>query len=486
MTSSMWVEGTASVGGIASPDALAAGPTTLSVPATAKGLRLIKEPRVVLERGVDSALEAALEAMDPDRLSSPDAMADAVEVGTRLARWATARRGEESPLAVRGREIARRAVGRLLAYKPSKKAVVFWAAESRVRSIGPADLIAELPKGEGSCPPKRPPLDEALDGLDAEPAPASGVAEACWDAFVTETTAAATQGGDRVDLARAVLSLAERPHRAASATALADRLREAVALRPTGGISLPPHQAADRASRAIVYAALLRGAALGKGAAPADRLAAWLAVQRDARGGYGSALATRSAVRALLAQGDGPQGPTKVTIVAAGARREVEVGPSARVVVPLDPATTRVEISGVGPSLLARLERPVLRLWSSPPDDAASPVHLEVTWPKRPRAGKTGVVQVSVRQGRDRPSAIDVRIPLPPGVSLAAPVKGVHQIQGTLVVRADLDASRLPTVLEIPVRFALAGQVTVPEARARVAFEELARAVAPARPLRIE
>ncbi|MCC6555919.1 MAG: hypothetical protein IT372_23410, partial [Polyangiaceae bacterium] len=328
--------------------------------------------------------------------------------------------------------------------------------------------------------------DEALDALDAEPASAAGAAEACWDAFVTDTTAAAQRDGDRVRLARAVLALAERPHRAAAAAALADRLRQAVSLGASGGVALPPHQAGDRAARAIVYAALLRAAGLGKSAAAPARLSAWLAVQRDPRGGYGSASATRAAVRALLSQPDGPPGPTRVTIVAGSTRREVEVGSSARVVVPLDPAAVRVEVSAAGPGVAARLERPVLRLWSSPPDDAASPVHMAVAWPERPRAGKTGTLAVSLQHGLDRPVSIDARIPLPPGVSLARPVNGVSQIQGTLVVRADMAAARQPKRLEIPVRFALAGKLTAPEARARVAFQDLAHAVAPARPLRVE
>ena len=69
------------------------------------------------------------------------------------------------------------------------------------------------------------------------------------------------------------------------------------------------------------------------------------------------------------------------------------------------------------------------------------------------------------------------------GVTLAAPVSGVRQVQGTLVVRIDRPADRVAPHLEIPLRFALAGRVTVPEARARVALEELPRAVAPARAL---
>ncbi len=493
MTSSSWVG--------------AGAPVSLSVPVAGKRIRLTGEPRVVLERGVDWALEAALGAMDPDRLSSPDAMADAVEVGSRLMRWATTRRGERSPLAVRAGELSRRAMGRLHAYRQGRKGSPYWAAVARARALAPIELAAELPKPDGTCPPKRPPIDEALDALDAEPAPAAGVAEACWDAFVTDTVTAAIQGGDRVELARAVLALAERPHRAAAAAALADRLREAVKLRASGGVTLPDGQASERASRAIVYAALLRAASLGKPVAPAERLAAWLGVQRDGRGGYGSALATRSAVRALLSHDDGadsapgapgraphesapsapsPATPTQVTIISGGVRREVTVGPSARISLPLDASATRVEVTAVGPGVVARLERPVLRLWSSPPDDASSPVRMEITWPARARAGKTGVLGVSLRHTLDRPAVIDARIPLPPGVSLAEPVNGVHQIQGTLVVRAELDSSRLQTLLEIPVRFALAGTLTAPEARARVAFEDLARAVAPARPVRIE
>jgi hypothetical protein len=69
---------------------------------------------------------------------------------------------------------------------------------------------------------------------------------------------------------------------------------------------------------------------------------------------------------------------------------------------------------------------------------------------------------------------------------LAEPVSGIRQVQGTLIVRAELDSSRLPFLLGIPLRFGLPGRVTVPEARARIAFEDLPRSIAPARPLRIE
>src|SRR5204862_397749 len=81
--------------------------------------------------------------------------------------------------------------------------------------------------------------------------------------------------------------------------------------RRSGAITLPEGQARDRSARAVVFAALLRGVRAGKPSpapAPADKLAAWIGVQRDADGGYGSALATREVVRALLDAGLEEQG----------------------------------------------------------------------------------------------------------------------------------------------------------------------------------
>src|SRR5262245_61321482 len=83
--------------------------------------------------------------------------------------------------------------------------------------------------------------------------------------------------------ARAFLALADRPHRASVAATLIDRLREKVSLRPSGAITLPEGSARDRAARAVVFAALLRGVRAGTpgpAPAPADRLAAWIGVQR--------------------------------------------------------------------------------------------------------------------------------------------------------------------------------------------------------------
>ncbi|AKT39543.1 alpha-2-macroglobulin family protein [Chondromyces crocatus] len=480
--------------------------TMLQAPLDARVHVLAGAPRLVLERGIAGALSAALESVEPDRLGSPRAMADALEVAARIKRWATARGEAGAKLAGRAGEVERRAVGRLLAFKEGKREVLFWGPERRARAFAPEALVSMLPKDAG-CPAEelgKRGLDEALEALEVEPMPEGGAALACWDAFVTETVAAAQEGGDAVALARAVLALAERPHRVALASGLADELRSKVALRVSGGVSLSSAQASDRGARAVVYAALLRSAGLGKSAAPAGALFGWVGVQGDVRGGYGSTLGTRSVVRALLAHegsekaaagvsrvkvmpwerraGSGGEGTGAVE----GPVQEVEVGPAGQVVVPLGASTVDVVLSVVGPGVMARLERPALRRWSSPPDVRESPVQIEVDWPKQARAGGVGTLRVALQSRLGRAHEVDARIPLPPGVSLAAAVKGVRQVQGALLVRAAIAADGKAARLEIPLRFSLGGKMTVPEARAKVALEELPRAVAPARALRAE
>lgn len=443
--------------------------------------------RLVFERGDSTALRAALDSLDPDQLATPEAMADAVEVAARLGRWAVARGGEGDPLAVRAGQIGRRAVGRLAAYGASTDAAAGprWAALARAKSWAPEAVAGQLPK-PASCPPvESPSLDVGLAGLDAEPPPTGGAVEACWDAFVTTTVGQATRSADAVAVARAVLALSERSHRSGVLASLVDRLRQLTKLGPEGGVVLSDAATRDRASRAIVYAALLRAARAGRPSpASSERLAAWLAVQRDSRGGYGSPLATRSVVRALLAAAPAPsKAPTRIAIRVGETEKTVTVAADASVVVPLGEASAAV-VTTSGPGLLVRLERAGLRPWSRPPS-TATPLHFEVAWPEAPRAGKTGTLRVTIHHDLGRATTVDARVPLPPGVTLAAKVERVRQVQGALLVRTTLDATDLPVTLELPVRFELAGRVTAPEARASLAFEDAPAAIAPARPLRI-
>ena len=444
--------------------------------------RALGPARLVLERGADKAIDVALEALDPDRLDSADGMVEAMDAAGRIRRWATARGGANDPTAKRAGVIVRRAAGRLRAYLGYREDAVSRAALRRANAWQDLGKGLDSDETRGACPPKNPPTDR-LEILEAEPAPARGSALACWDTFVSDTTSDLALQRDPEALARAVIALADRPHRAALAAAMADRLRELVALRPSGGVSLPEAAASDRSARSIIYAGLLRATLFGaRGPAPAPRLAAWLIVQRDALGGYGSPAATRAAVQALLAAPITSAGKTTVVITTDGVRREIEVGPSDSQVVPLDRKAQSLQLEVRGPGVIARLERPVLRLWSMPPADTASPVHLDVVWPTA-RPGDKAALRLSVRHDLRRRATVDIRLPLPPGVSLAAPVSGVRQLQGVLAVRRDVAAASRDGVLQIPLRFTLAGRFTVPEGSARLADEHAPRAIAPARPL---
>jgi hypothetical protein len=448
------------------------------------GIRIVGAPRLVLERGWDHALAGALESLEPDDQASPRAMADAIEVASRIGRWATARGGEKDPLAERAAAAARRATGRLAAYaaidrEASKVAV------ARALPYAPAEDVAVLGKAS-ECPAEGRSLDGRLDMLEAEPTTASGTARPCWDSFVTNAAESVQSVGDATELARLVLAAIERPQRQTLAASLAERLRDRVALKPSGAIRLPDELATSRAARAIVYAALLRSLRVGKpsGVEP-DRLVAWIGVQRDVAGGYGSPLATRSVVRALLSEAPSSGAASHVEIESGGVKRSVELAPSAREIVALADDAVAVTVRVRGPGVVARFERPVLRLWSNPPDEAASPLHVEALWPSDPQSARSSTLRLRVRHTLGRALTVDLTVPLPPGVTLAEPVEHVRQVQGVLSIRRALDASDAPTVIELPLRFALPGQVTVPEARARVAFEELPRAIVPARPLTI-
>ena len=472
-TSARWIEDTARL--------------TLTMPP--QSIRIVGGPRVVIERGWEQALVGALESLDPEAQTSPRALADTIEVSSRLRRWALARGGHKDPLAERAAEFARRATGRLAAYaiidKDSARAAIAraipYAPSSEAEALG-------MP---GDCPDEGSSLDARLEMLEAEPPLVNGAARPCWDAFVSNVAKTVQETGDAEDLARLLLAVTERPHRQMLAASLAFRLRERVALKPTGAMRLPDGLASRRAARATVWAALLRAVHLGApaanaaNAANAERLVSWIGVQRDADGGYGSTLATRAVVRALVAEGPALRETSHVTIETAGLKRQLDVPPSAHLVVPLPADALDVTVRVEGPGVVARLERPVLRLWSHPPSDAASPIHLEAVWPEA-RAAHTGTLRLRVRQLLGRAITADLTVPLPPGVTLAEPVDGVRQVQGVLSIRRSVDASDASTVIEIPLRFALGGRFTVPEARARVAFDELPRAVAPARPLRVE
>lgn len=462
---------------------------TLALTLPPGSFRLAGAPRVVIERGWTPALDGALESLDPEEQRSPRALADTLEVASRLRRWAIARGGEKDPLAERAADFARRATGRLAAYAAIDKGSAR-VAVARALPYAPGVEAAALGKA-AECPDDGPTLDARLEMLEAEPPLANGAARPCWDAYASDVAKSVQESGDAEDLARLLLAVIERPHRQMLAASLADRLRERVALKPSGAMRLPDALATRRSARATVWAALLRAVRVGEvragviGGAGAERLASWIGVQRDAQGGYGAPGATRAVVRALVAEGPALTETSRVTVESAGLKRALDVPPSAHLVVPLPAEAVEVTVRVSGPGVVARLEWPVLRLWSRPPSDAQSPLHVEALWPEA-KAAHTGTLRLQLRQSLGRAVTADLTVPLPPGVSLAEAVDGVRQVQGVLSIRRAVDESDAPTVIEIPLRFALAGRFTVPEARGRIAFDELPRAVAPARPIRVE
>lgn len=459
-------------------------------------MRLTGRPRLVIQRGASPALWAALESLDPNHATSPGALVEAIDVAQRIQRWAVSAEGDGSPLALQAEKVERWALGRVEVFRDLARATKTNAGrlsaslEARLVVLVPPDPKAE--KGKKGKDPLCPDasVSKGADLLDGEPPEGEGGALPCWDAFASSMLSVVQTSMDPVEVATAFMAVVDRPRRAAAAVTLIDRLREQVALKPSGAITLPESSVRDRAARTTVRAALLRGAGIGKkGEASPDRLAAWLSVERDADGGYGSPTATRHAVRGLISAHSAPVTESSVChlgITSGTVKRTVDVHPSERLEIPLDEAATRVGLEIQGPGVEARLERPALRLWSHPPDALESPLSLEITWPTDARAGRHGMVTAYARGPRDTSATIEVRIPLPPGASLAEPVEGVRQIQGVLFVRRNVAPRDAPLQIDLPVRFTIAGRVTVPEAQISVPRENIQRAVAPARPLVIE
>lgn len=469
------------------------GKATLALTQVGPHLVATGTPRLTLERGNAQAIEAALSSLDPDTIGSLDGLSYAAEAAAIVRRWAIAQRGEADPLATRAGDLGRRAVGRLLAkvealHEGSPNPLLLrlnlggiWSSQRRAVRWAPEELSKSLLKVD-DCPPEMPTtLDGELAVLEAEPSSADGVIQPCWDSAVSTIVGDVMSSTSHASLARAVIALVERPHRREMATTLAENLRKWTKLRASGGVTLPAYSS-DRSSRALIFSALLRTADLGKpSVATPDKLAAWLRVQRDVRGGYGTTLATLAAVRALLNQPGESKDPTKVTIVEGGVSKQISVRADETISIPLGPKTLAIDLESVGPGVIARLSRPGLRLWTSPPDTSSAPVSLEVQWPEKPKVGVKQVLRVIASARVLRMLSTDVRIPLPPGVTLAEGGARVHQVQGQLAMRLTVDADGSSRIMELPIRFGLPGKFTVPEAKARTG--ELMETVVPARPI---
>jgi hypothetical protein len=216
-----------------------------------------------------------------------------------------------------------------------------------------------------------------------------------------------------------------------------------------------------------------------------------LLVERDGKGGYGSAEATRQVVRALLETGGTSTSPAAIRYTELSAKgkpiaqRDLHLGADSTVTLQLSPDTTSVRVEGASRGLLARAQRPLFRSYFLPADPGTSPVHVDLTMPQSPSKDGLASLQVNLRHDLGRSTTLMVRIPLPPGAMLAEKVANMWQVQGAIYIRTSLDSDSLPRVIPIPLRFTLAGSVTMPEATARVTDDEVPPARAPARPLTI-
>jgi len=455
------------------------------------GYELRDAPTLVLSRGYTEYVAWALDSMEPERQSSLPALLDSMELSQRVRAWAVTRKGaREHALADIAASFEKRAEGRYRMM--SRGSTRSYTESARFDAL---THVVRDPKSEAVCPPTYVASlsrEEELDPLRVLPPPTTDPLP-CWGVFVAEASRGLHNASPE-RLATFVLALAEHPDHAALYASAASRLRAAVDLRPDGTMGGP----SGRPERALITAALLRSVKVGNTPATADVLFARLSRMRDANGGYGSSAATLAVTQALLSSQLDGHGVTRVHVVVPEKQgvpafaTDVIVPEDGSIRVPLSASVLDVTVKTEGPGLVADLERPVLRLWSRPPPPMSSPVNLEVVWPAEARAGHVDTVRVMLRHSMSQAQLIDVRIPLPPGVSLAEAIGGknkgtdgaiVSEIQGVLAIRWNVDNS--VSVIDVPMRFALAGTYTVPEANAHVAKEALAETHAPARVLTV-
>jgi hypothetical protein len=473
--------------------------STVALPAGSQSTPVQGAARLVLERGIAPVLAAALDSLQPDHLTGERAFADALEVFGRVRSWAIVRGGESHALAVRARELARQVPerGRLLR---AKKADHDWEEPLLLRGqfwqslANPTSEKPEKDHADTKCPPsKSPSILEAFDWLAIAPRSDRGSESACWAALRASVIGQLSSEKDPLILARAVLSFLDSPSQTVVATALADRLAAIAQVRSDGTLVLPATLASDRSARTIVLAALARSAPLRNGQKEQNAATLWprLLVERDGKGGYGSAEATLQVVRALLENGGDSPSPATIRCTELSAKgkevaqRDLTLATDSTVTLPLSPDAASVRIETSSPGLLARAQRPLFRSFFLPMDPAASPIHLDLAMPQSASKEGLGSMQVSLRHDLDRSVSIMVRIPLPPGAVLAEKIANVWQVQGAIYARTSLDSDPLPRVIPIPLRFTLSGTVALPEATAHVADDEIPPARAPARPLTI-
>lgn len=447
---------------------------------------LESSPTLVIDPDLSDVVEGALASLGPDGLRTADGAVDSLEGLERARRYAAS---DKPGIAKRAETLRDRVLGRLIAIHESAlgaESPDYAGLARRARAVFPAKVDAPDPVARlGSvtaCPEEgRKSLSEEIREVEGEPIPSTGAIDSCWEGLVANAQRGVDQSGGRVELARLLLAYADRPHRKSSVPELADRLAGWVSLDASGAITLPAHLAADRASRALVYASLLRATTVGWTApVPADTLLGWLIVQRAADGGFGSRLATRAAIAALTAAIPTARERT-LTITSLdeggseiGEARTIKVARGERLTLDAKTRRVRIDVEKTEDGILVRLEQPALLGWIStlPADELAAPLQLATKWPASMKVGATAMLELRLSGTPDGITPMLVRVPLPPGAYLAEPVGGVRMVEGAILVKTTLDpaSASLPTL--VPIRFGLAGAFTLGEASARGAKDD--------------
>ncbi|MBX3231013.1 MAG: hypothetical protein KIT84_36750 [Labilithrix sp.] len=444
------------------------------------GWELRGDARVVLESGLEGALVSALESFAPEPSTAPDALADAIEVAARVEKIAESRSNKALVLRARERAALARTYLSISSSDASPRIRAAFARSSLYPPPpDPSRPAARKDRGAEAACPKQADVDALPVALllETEPAPTGDGPPSCFTQLTAKTTSK-----EPLDLARAALALADRPHRAA----LAQNLTRELARVTSADDTRAPIFDGTRAERAIVLAALARTPnAWAKDDAAGRRIAEALLTLRDARGGYGSAEATRDVVRAFVAlESAFPAQASQVALWEKGKRRHSVALPArGAATVPFDARTQTVEIEVTGAPVIARLERPVLRSWLAATDNAVTPVAVAIEWPADTRAGSTGVVHVAYTGRAGHDMKVETRLPLPPGVELAGTVAGVSLRQGVLYISTTVRGNE---TVALPVRFTLPGLILVPEAETQTTSEEQPRTLSPARWLTVQ
>ena len=331
---------------------------------------------------------------------------------------------------------------------------------------------------DAKCPPEITTGGEQIEALAVLPA-ARGAELPCWETFAATAVTYAMASLEPATVARAILALADRPDRATDVQNLVTKLRAMAHLARSGRITL---DRGSRADRTIVYAALLAANKLGTSPVGDERLAAWIAVDRDASGSFGFVSASRAVARVFTVVGMGAGAPQTIVVDDGSGIRRVTLGASGVIFLGLGPRTTKVTVRAET-GIVARLERPMIRGFSHPPDESDSPLRLDVKWPDDARAGHIATIHVTMSSLASETVRAVARIPLPPGAAMVAPLADVTQVHGALLVVADLGTSR---TFDVPLRFSLGGRATVREARIVTPRAAYARGLALAKPLTVK